>query len=106
MKKLTAFTDKTKHIAFSLISTIILFVISFPLMAQTGGGANEKPDSHAEQASAYLQSIEQDPNGVPNSSAWYAQPWIWAIVASILILIIGMLFKSYGKRDMDSEHGL
>lgn len=38
---------------------------------------------------------------------WYAQPWIWAIVASVLILLIAFLSKDTLKRHMenDSEAG-
>lgn len=39
--------------------------------------------------------------------AWYAQPWIWAIVAAVLILLIAFVSKGYLKRHMedDSETG-
>src|SRR5688500_18128519 len=109
MKKLVAFTAQAKFRLFTLISCVTLIFLSFLITAQTdNNNPNQYPErsSPAEQSSAYLQSIENDPNGVPNTAVWYAQPWIWAIVASILILIVGLLFKSYGKRDIESEQGL
>ncbi|MEJ6979841.1 hypothetical protein WG906_05235 [Pedobacter sp. P351] len=92
----------------TLISTITFVLFSLIVVAQAGNNPNQHPEksSPAEQSSAYLQSIENDPNGVPNNSAWYAQPWLWAIVAAILILVVGLIFKSYGKRDVESEQGL
>lgn len=95
MKKLIDFTNQTKQAIVSIISVMLLF-LSSGVLAQ----------SRANDASLYLQNIEEDPNGVPNNSNWYLQPWIWAIVAAILILVIGFLFKTYGKKDIESEHGL
>ena len=108
MEKLAAFIIKAKHWTFTTISALALMYFSFDAMAQTGKDPGQNPDrpSHSEQASSYLHNIEQDPNGVPNSSEWYAQPWIWAIVAAILILIIGLIYKNNSKRDLDSERGL
>lgn len=109
MKTLKAFTAQAKFRLLTLLSCVTFVFFSFLLMAQTdNNNPNQYPErsSPAEQSSAYLHSIENDPNGVPNTAVWYAQPWIWAIVASVLILIIGLLFKSYGKRDIESEQGL
>lgn len=108
MEKVIAYKTQAQFKLITLIGTITFVLFSLIVMAQAGNNPNQYPEksSPAEQSSAYLQSIEQDPNMVPNSSAWYAQPWLWAIVASILILVIGLAFKSYGKRDVDSEQGL
>lgn len=106
MEKLSSFMVRAKLNLSTIISVMFLMFLSLNGVAQNNQGQGADRNSHAEQSSEYLQSIEADPNGVPNSSAWYVQPWIWAIVAAILILIIGLLFKSYGKRDVDSERGL
>ena len=92
----------------SLSSILVLAFFSFMAMAQPGNTSNDGRDqsSKADQSTAYLRSIETDPNGVPNTAVWYAQPWIWAIIASILIFVIGLVFKNYGKRDVESEHGI
>lgn len=86
-------------------SCLFLFLVS----AANAQSNTQGPDktSHAEQANAYLQSIEADPNVVPNSSAWYVQPWIWALVATFLILFIPFLMQNYLKRhaENDSESG-
>lgn len=108
METIIAKISQAKFRLITLSSILLLVFFSLAGMAQPGNTSDDSRDrsSKAEQSSAYLRSIEMDPNGVPNTAAWYAQPWIWAIVASILILIIGLLFKSYGKRDPDSEQGL
>jgi hypothetical protein len=99
---------QVKFKLFSLSSILVLALFSFMAMAQPGNTSDDSrgSSSKADQSTAYLRSIEMDPNGVPNTAAWYAQPWVWAIIASILILVVGLVFKSYGKRDTESEHGL
>lgn len=104
MENFNVVTRKVKLKVLSIISPLILLLFSAVASAQPG--SNPEMPSHAEGASRYLQSIETDPNGVPNSSAWFVQPWIWAIIVAILILIIGGLYKLYGKRDNTSETGL
>ena len=108
MEKVIAYTTQTRFKLVTLISTITFILFSLIVVAQAGNNPNQYPEksSPADQSSGYLQSIEEDPNMVPNSSAWYAQPWLWAIVASVLILVVGLIFKSYGKRDVESEQGL
>jgi len=108
MKNSESVLFRAEHLVLTTISSIVLLFFSINGLAQTGTDPKQGPDhtSSPAQASQYLQTIEKDPNLVPNSSAWYVQPWIWAIVASLLILIIGLLFKAYGKRDVQSESGL
>ena len=88
------------------VATLTLLLLSFVVFAQSG---NEYPQrtTNAEQANEYLHNIEVDPNGVPNSSAWYVQPWIWALVAAFLVLFIPFLMQNYLKRhaEDDSESG-
>jgi|GEM_PF-1107094 len=104
MKKLMDFTTQVKQSVISVLSLVLLLFLSLGVIAQSVD--NTQSPSRANDASQYLQNIEKDPNGVPNNSDWYLQPWIWAIVASVLILIIGLVFKNYGKKDIESEHGL
>lgn len=104
MENLKVVIRKVNLKVLSLLSPLIL--LFFSVVASAQPGSNPETPSRAEGASRYLQSIETDPNGVPNSSAWFVQPWIWAIVAAILILGIGGLYKLYGKRDDTSETGL
>ncbi|MFD2161049.1 hypothetical protein ACFSJU_01500 [Paradesertivirga mongoliensis] len=106
MENLSVFTVSAKFKLSTVISVMFLMFLSLNGIAQNNPGQGTDRPSHAEQSSEYLQSIEADPNGVPNSSEWYVQPWIWAIVAAILVLVIGLLFTTYGKRDVDSERGL
>lgn len=110
MKNLKAFTTTATNKAVALFSIIMLVFISFNGMSQNNNNPGQNPDrsSHAEQSSEYLHNIETDPNGVPNTTAWYAQPWIWAIVAAVLILFIGMLARNSGKKEVESgsENGL
>jgi hypothetical protein len=82
-------------------------LISLQSSSQTNN-PNEYPEkpSHSQQASDYLHNIEKNPNGVPDNAVWYAQPWIWAIVAAILVLIIGLIYKNNTKRDDEVEPGL
>lgn len=105
MKNFKAFAGKAKTYFLALISTFILALLTLQGSAQAPGTNPETP-SHSQGASDYLHSMETDPNGVPNNSDWFVQPWIWAIVAAILILIVGALYKVYGKRDNTSETGL
>lgn len=77
---------------------ILLLTSSLLSFAQTDDGA-----SSARQMSQYLQNTENDPNGVPNDSAWYAQPWIWAIVAAVLILLIAFITRGSSRKNMESD---
>ena len=110
MKTRSAIAIEVKDKAARLVSMAILMLISFNGVSQNNvsPGQNSDRSSHAEQSSDYLYNIEKDPNGVPNTAAWYAQPWIWAIVAAILILFIGLIARNSGKKNIeaDSENGL
>ena len=108
MEKLRTVSTAFKQKALFIFSVLFLMMFSQSVVAQSGNNTPQGTDnpSHAEQASQYLHNIEKDPNGVPNSAAWYVQPWIWAIVAAILILVIGLIYKNNSKRDVESEHGL
>jgi hypothetical protein len=82
---------------YSLVFVVfMLLCLSSNAVAQTQQAAQEGP----------YYNLSKDVSGVTTYSAWYAQPWIWAIVAALLILFIGMVFKNNRKRDVESEDSL
>jgi hypothetical protein len=110
MESLSVITPNIKRALVIIFSSVLLVFISINVVAQTNS-PNQHPEgqSQAEQASGYLNNMEKEPNAyTPGSSEWYAQPWIWAIVAAILILFIGMIARNSGRKEVDSssENGL
>ncbi|WP_207429592.1 hypothetical protein [Pedobacter sp. SYSU D00535] len=100
-------TSINKIVQFGAKMTVILMLLSISLVSY---GQNEFPErtTHAEQANTYLHNWEVDPNGVPNTSAWYVQPWIWSIVAAVLILVVAFFARGGGRQDQPfgSERGV
>lgn len=55
--------------------------------------------------SLMTESIESNINGgsTISNGEWYSQPWIWAIIATLLILIIGVLSRNSMKEKKSSN---
>jgi hypothetical protein len=107
MKNLQVIKHELRQMSAMVFSVILLTLFTLISVAQESGpGQGTSRPSQAQQANDYLHSFEKDPNGVPNNAAWYAQPWIWAIVAAILIVIIGHFARNYGRNEHpESESG-
>ena len=83
---------KFNEFAIRFVAFLLFIGVSFVSFAQNTTGYH----------------IGNDPDGVPNNPDWYSQPWIWAIVAAVLILLIAFLTRrGRGKAmEADKERGV
>ena len=83
-----------------LVAVLFLIVIDGAGFAQT---VNNPTDTKHNNDNHVTTEFNYDTRETP----WYLQPWIWAIVASILILFIAYATQGTLKRHMedDSETG-
>jgi len=93
MKTIDAKSKWMRSVSKSMVAFFTLMFVSVIALAQAG--VNEKDPATAE--------FNYDMRDMP----WYTQPWIWAIVASVLILLIAFISKgNFGRHgENDSEHG-
>ena len=80
------FSHYTKH--FSVV--VFLLLMNVMAFAQRG-------------TPAYDNHVTTEFNYDVRETPWYAQPWIWAIVASVLILFIAYASQGYLKRHRDDH---
>jgi hypothetical protein len=66
-------------------------------MAAMQGFAQTSNRSEATNDAIYQESREQP---------WYAQPWIWAIVIALVILIVAFAMRGNRRADERSEDGV
>jgi len=84
------FTQYSRHIG-ALIFLMMINLVSFA--QRVNAEDDNKNDNH----------VTTEFNYDTRETPWYLQPWIWAIVASVLILFIAWATKGSMKRHMESD---
>jgi len=94
METICAIKRRLSHYTRHISLIVFLLLMNVMAFAQRG---TPSYDNHV--TTEFNYDVRETP--------WYLQPWIWAIVASILILFIAYASQSYMKRHIedDSETG-
>lgn len=77
--------------------TVVLVNVLFSLATFAQQEQQETPNSN-----------DADTFSKQEIAPWYAQPWVWALVAAVVILFIFMITNGGKKKNMehDSERGI
>ncbi|WP_423149086.1 hypothetical protein [Rubrolithibacter danxiaensis] len=89
----TSIIARFKFTGFRFITFLLAFCVAFPAFSQESAGNSNGADGFSPR----------------ETYPWYSQPWVWALIAAAIILVIAYSAyngkKGKSKMESDSEEG-